>query len=129
LKDAALKTLRKSFDAGAFNFSEYDAETAHISDLISAAMTPALLSDKRIIVLKGAEKLKKGPAAELASYLRSPSEAAMLVVLLDRKTDAAELIVNSLSPESAQSHFAPLESADAARYAGELLKKEGISAS
>ncbi len=129
LKDSALRVLREAFGAGAFNFSEYDAETADIGDLISAAMTPGLMSDKRIIVLKGAEKLKKEPAAALADYVASPSDAAMLVVLLDRKTDAADLIIGRLTPGSGLAHFAPLESAGAAGYARGLLEKEGITAS
>jgi DNA polymerase III delta subunit len=129
LKDAAVRKLLTSFKIDAFNFSEYDAETADVSDLISAAMTPGLMSDTRILLLKGAEKLKKEPAAALAAYLKNPSEAAMLVILLDKKTDAAELIINSLPPESAVAHFAPLDGAGAVRYAQSLLEKEGLSAS
>ncbi len=129
LKDAAVSKLLVPFKLDAFNFSEYDADTADISDLISAAMTPGLMSDTRILLLKGAEKLKKAPAAALAAYLKTPSEAAMLVILLDKKTDAAELIINNLPPESALVHFAPLDSAAATRYAQSLLEKEGLSAS
>ena len=129
LKDAAVRKLLASFKIDAFNFSEYNAETADMSDLISAAMTPGLMADTRILLLQGAEKLKKEPAAALAAYLKNPSEAAMLVILLDKKTDAAELIINSLPPEAALAHFAPLDSAGAARYAQSLLEKEGLSAS
>ncbi|MFA6433364.1 MAG: DNA polymerase III subunit delta [Elusimicrobiales bacterium] len=128
-KAEAIEKLLASFKLDAFNFSEYDAETADITDLILAAMTPGLMADTRIILLKGAEKLKKEPAAELAAYLKAPSEAAMLVLLLDKKTDSAELLIESLSPASALAHFAPLEGAEAAIYARTLLAKEGIRAS
>lgn len=129
LKETALASLPAAFNIGAFNFSEYDAETADIGDLVSAAMTPGLMCDKRIIVLRGAEKLKKEPAAALAAYVAEPSDAAMLVILLDKRTDAADLITGSLTGESAVAHFAPLESASAARYAKGLLEKDGLTAS
>lgn len=128
-KDEAVKKLLASFAIDAFNFSEYDAETADMTDLIMAAMTPGFTADTRIILLKGAEKLKKEPAAELAAYVKNPSEAAMLVILLDKKTDSAEIIMQSLSPSSAAAHFSPLEGAEASVYAGTLLEKEGIRAS
>jgi DNA polymerase III delta subunit len=128
LKDAAVKELRARFGTDAFNFSEYDAETADIGDLISASMTPGLLAGPRLIILKGAEKLKKEPAAELAAYVKEPSEAAMLVILLDRKTDAADAIISVLPPSAALVDFAPLEGNEAARYAKSLLEKEGLSA-
>jgi len=128
-KNAAVKKLLACFRIDAFNFSEYDAETADMGDLISAAMTPGLMADTRLIILKGAEKLKKEPAAALAGYVKNPSEAAMLVILLDKKTEAAELIINSLSAAAAIAHFAPLEGGEAVRYAGSLLEKEGLRAS
>ena len=128
-KDDAVKKLLASFQIDAFNFSQYDAETADIADLILAAMTPGLMADTRIILLKGAEKLKKEPAAALAAYVKNPSQAAMLVILLDKKTDSAELIIESLSPSAALVHFAPLEGAEAAIYAKTLLEKEGLRAS
>lgn len=128
-KDDAVKKLLASFKLDAFNFSQYDAETADITDLILAAMTPGLMADTRLILLKGAEKLKKEPAAELAAYVKAPSEAAMLVILLDKKTDSAELLIESLSPSAALAHFAPLEGAEAAVYAKTLMEKEGMRAS
>ena len=128
-KDDAVKKLLASFKINAFNFSQYDAETADITDLILAAMTPGLMADTRIILLKGAEKLKKEPAAELAAYLKNPSEAAMLVIFLDKKTDSAELLIKSLSPSAALVHFSPLEGAEAVIYARTLLEKEGMRAS
>jgi DNA polymerase III delta subunit len=129
LKNEAVKKLLASFRIDAFNFSEYEAETADIGELISSAMTPGLMSDTRILLLKGAEKLKKEPAAALAAYVKSPSEAAMLVILLDKKTDAAELILKNLTAGAVSAHFAPLEAAGAARHAKNLLEKEGLSAS
>lgn len=129
LKDAALKKLRIRFGAGAFNFSEYDAETADMNDLISAAMTPGLAADTRLIILKGAEKLKKEPAAALAEYVKTPSDAAMLIILLDRKTDSADAIIDALPSSAALAHFAPLEGREAARHAKILLESEGLNAS
>ena len=128
-KDDAVKKLLVSFKIDAFNFSEYDAETADINDLIHAAMTPGMMSDTRLILLRGAEKLKKEPAAALAAYVENPSEAAMLVILLDKKTDAAELIIESLPASAALVHFSPLEPAEAEAYARTLLDKEGLRAS
>ncbi|OGS06570.1 MAG: DNA polymerase III subunit delta [Elusimicrobia bacterium RIFOXYA12_FULL_51_18] len=128
-KDDAVKKLLASFEIDAFNFSEYDAETADINDLINAAMTPGLLTGTRLILLKGAEKLKKEPAAALAAYVKSPSDAAMLVIILDKKTDAAELMVKNLPDSAALVHFAPLEADEAAAYAKKLLEKEDMRVS
>jgi len=128
-KDDAVNKLLASFEIDAFNFSQYDAETADMTDLISAAMTPGLMADTRIILLKGAEKLRKEPAMELAAYVKEPSKAAMLVILLDKKTDSAELIIESLHSSSALVHFAPLEGASAVMYAKTLVEKAGMRAS
>jgi DNA polymerase-3 subunit delta len=128
-KDEAVKKLLASFKIDAFNFSEYDSETADIGDLINAALTPGLLADTRLILLKGAEKLRKEAAAALAVYLESPSNAAVLVILLDKKTDSAELILKSLSAQAAVTHFTPLEGADAVAYAKDLVEQAGMHAS
>jgi DNA polymerase III delta subunit len=124
-----VKKLLTSFEIDAFNFSQYDAETAEITDLISAAMTPGLMADTRVILLKGAEKLKKEAAAELAAYIKNPSQAAMLVILLDKKTDSAELIIENLPPSAALAHFSPMEGGEAVIYARALMEKEGLKAS
>lgn len=132
-KEEALDKLLSGCGTDAFTFSEYDGETADVNDLISAAMTPSFIGDARVILLRSAEKLKKEQAERLAEYLKAPSDATTLLIILDKSGDgrsgAPELIIKNLPDSAALVDFAPLESVQAAMYAKRILEKEGLSAS
>lgn len=128
-KDETVEKLLAGFKTDAFNFSEYDGETADMNSLVGAAMTPSFLGGSRLILLKSAEKLKKEQAQLLADYLKAPSDTTSLVILLDKKTDSAELIIGGLPGSAALAEFPPLDEAQAAIYAKRALEKEGVSAS
>ncbi|MBI4802249.1 MAG: DNA polymerase III subunit delta [Elusimicrobia bacterium] len=128
-KADALEKLLSGFNTDAFNFSQYDGETADINDLVSAAMTPSFAGGTRLILFKSAEKLKKEQAQRLAEYLQNPSNATILLILLDKKTDSAELIIKTLPASAALINFAPLEGVQAAMFVKKMLEREGLSAS
>ena len=132
LKDETVRRLLAGFKTDAFNFSEYDGDTADVNDLVGGAMTPSFLGGARLILLKNAEKLKKDQAERLAEYLKSPSDSATLLILLDRpekKSAVPEIIIKSLPDSAALVDFAPMQEADAAVYAKKILEKEGLGAS
>ncbi|MBU2573240.1 MAG: DNA polymerase III subunit delta [Elusimicrobia bacterium] len=128
-KNDALEKLLSGFKTDAFNFSQYDGETADINDLVSAAMTPSFMGGIRLLLFKSAEKLKKEQAQRLAEYLQNPSNAATLLILLDKKTDSAELIIKNLPASAAMINFAPLEDVQAVLFAKKMLEREGLRAS
>lgn len=131
-KEEVLARLLSGCSTDAFNFSEYDGGTADVNDLTSAAMTPSFMGGARLILLRSAEKLKKEQAEKLAEYLKAPSDATTLLIVLDKNEDrrsgAPELIMKNLPEAAALVDFAPLGSVQAAMYAKRLLEKEGVSA-
>ncbi|HEY7875955.1 MAG TPA: DNA polymerase III subunit delta [Actinomycetota bacterium] len=64
---------------------------ASATELLEALSTPSLLGGRRLVVVRGAQDLKKEHAEALAEYLESPSPETVLVLVASGRTklDAA----------------------------------------
>ena len=82
-RSTVLRRLRKrleEFGDLSFNSDTFDGETALGADIVSACNTMPFASEKRLVYVRNAEKLKKADSEELVSYLESPSSQTVLAV-------------------------------------------------
>lgn len=86
LKDEALRELvRHALEPSTrdFNFDQRDAAALDAESLNTLVNTPPMLAQRRVVVLRGVEQLRKQskPREELIRYLASPNPTTLLVLV------------------------------------------------
>lgn len=64
-----------------FNSSTFDGESAIGTEITSACMQIPFASEKRFVVVKNAEKLKKDDTERIVEYLENPNESTVLALV------------------------------------------------
>lgn len=83
LVDEALDRLKKRVGDVAdldFNMQVFDGENLNIDDVIVAANTLPFASDRRLVMVRGIEKLGKEAQDALAAYVSDPSETTVMAL-------------------------------------------------
>ncbi len=84
LADARLAEIRKEALSGPFasmNFHAFEGKGLDAGDVISAASTFPAFSERRLVLVKGAESIKAAEEKRLVSYVRDPSPFTCLVFI------------------------------------------------
>ena len=82
-REAVMKRLRvRLSELGdlAFNSDNLDGETALGGDVVMACNTVPFASEKRLVHVKNADKLKKADSEQIVSYLASPCASTVLAL-------------------------------------------------
>jgi DNA polymerase III subunit delta len=68
------------------NLDEFDAESASPDEVIGAARMMPFLSEKRVVLVKNAQRWNAGELTAMAAYLESPApDASVIIAFLDTK--------------------------------------------
>ena len=92
-RDKLLKAL--GADASSMNFSRYEGDSCNPLEIIDMAETMPFLADKRVILIEDSGFFKNG-CAELADYLKSPAETA-IIIFVEKELDKRKDIYKALS--------------------------------
>lgn len=101
--DYCLKSLEKIVNVDNLNREVFYASENSAQDILNALQTLPFLSQKRLIIVKGIDKMKASDASQLSSYLLNIVETSVLVLLYNnnykKETIAKrkELVNNSIS--------------------------------
>ncbi len=93
-KEAVLARMRVRLEKLgdlSFNADSFDAETASGEEIVSACQTMPFASEKRLVVVDDAEKLKKPDAELVATYLASPADTTVLLLICEKLAKNARL--------------------------------------
>ncbi len=85
LAEEALDKLRADVAADPLSEVEFDP-SAEVAAVVEALETPSLLGGRRVVIVRGAHALKKDSIEALSSYLASPSEHSVLVLVGDARS-------------------------------------------
>jgi len=104
----ALERLKETLSSSslAFNYEQFDGETATGSEIIQAAQTLPFASEKRLVVVKNAEKLKPTEQAIIAQYAKNPVETTCLV-LVANKVNKDSPIFKAISEQKSAYEYKP----------------------
>jgi DNA polymerase III subunit delta len=91
LAEEALDRIRAEEATDPLVESSFDAETES-AQVMEALTTPSLLGGRRLIVLRGADKLTKDQTQPLGVYLEAPTSDAVLVLIAAGKTKLDALV-------------------------------------
>jgi DNA polymerase-3 subunit delta len=100
-KQEAIDEIRKTFSeetGGPVEEFVYYAGDTPTADMVSGLRNGSLFADKRIFFIKNAEAFKKNDIDLLASYIASPSDGTVLILLSEEiRLDALEKAAPSLT--------------------------------
>lgn len=86
-REAVLRRMRTRLEKLgdlSFNSDTFDGEHAEGSAIATACQTLPFASEKRLVVVSNAEKLKKTDAEEVVAYLAAPAETTVLLLLAEK---------------------------------------------
>lgn len=86
-----LRKRLESYGDMAFNSETYNGETAAGPDIVAACNTMPFASDKRLVVVTEADKLKKADSEPLVAYLDSPSPTTVLLLQAEKLAKSTRL--------------------------------------
>ena len=92
-RDKLVKAL--SGDMTSMNFSRYEGDGINPGEIIDMAETMPFLSDKRVILIENSGYFKNG-CAELADYLKNPSETTFFI-FSEKEVDKRKDIYKTVS--------------------------------
>ena len=124
-RGAAVKALKASVAPDPFNLNELDAESAE--EAVSAANTPPVFSDRRLVLVRGSRMPAEARRA-LAEYLADPLPSTTLVLQSDdKKPDAKDAVANAAAKHGGVVVFAPLGEDEAAARLTQEAKRAGVT--
>lgn len=86
-REAVLARLNKRLEAYgdmAFNSDAFDGETATGEDIVAACNTLPFASDKRLVSVTHAEKLKAADTEPIVAYLKAPNDTTVLAIVAEK---------------------------------------------
>lgn len=129
LKEKALEILTARLKPDAFNFSEFTAGKGGSREALLQAMTPPAAADRRLVILRAAEKANADEMDSIREYLDSPNPDASLVMISDRKQDKADPLYDACARAGASVSFKPLFPAEAMSFFSAMLQRDGLTVS
>ncbi len=120
-----IKTLLKPDD---FNFVKEDASSCNMGELISLAGTAPVFSERRLIILNNADKLKKAAIEALAGYLENPLSSTCFVIMHNdsKKSKKDKTLEDSCSADCVIASFDELKSNQLGPWIDAHLAEKGL---
>ena len=130
IKKRVLEELNKSIleeEMKSFNLDIYQGDKQPLGEILNRAETPPVLSEKRVVVVKGApyfsEKISDGDTKSLMSYLENPEPSTCLVLITDnmdkRKKTTKKLVAKKWLVECS-----PVKEKDLRKWIKQKLRQE-----
>lgn len=90
-----------------------DAKTSNASQILNALQTIPFVSNKRLVTVMDADKLKDKDSKAIADYLSDPNDTSILVLVADKFKESSALFKAVKSCGSQTCFFCPLPKKDA----------------
>jgi DNA polymerase-3 subunit delta len=121
LLERAVKRLRDRLAAVAdldFNLEAFDGSSTSADAILGAANTMPFMSDRRLVIVHGVDKLEASDLESLAAYARDPAPSTCLVLVATKIARNSKLYRAVAANGVAYEYAAPKRS----EYAGEVVK-------
>lgn len=83
--EETLNKLEKALNVDTLNREIFYAPDTSVHDIVLAAQTIPFIAERRLVIVKEAQRIKQTEASKLAEFLKSPSETSCLVLLWPEK--------------------------------------------
>ena len=128
LRDAALAHIKQAVvgqDGGDFNSDLFYADEADGAAIVACASEVAVFADRRLVVVKAADKLPAKQAEGLLPYLKAPNESTTLVFAA-AKLDGRLKFTQTLTQASVVVDCSPLKEAQLVPWLKQEADRLGI---
>lgn len=129
LVEEALKAIKASALTGGFasmNYHVYEGKGLDPADVIATASTLPAFSEKRLILVKGAEALKAAQEKDLIEYIKDPLETTCLVFISGAvKADKSSAFFKLLGEKGFLKACNRLSDGEILRWIKEDARKQG----
>jgi len=130
LKEEAAARIRKvalgegGAEALPWSMTVLEGGTATLAEILDAARTLPMLSPRRLVVVKEAEKIREADADPLKEYLKNPSPTTCLVFIAGAgKPDFRRAVFRALQEGAAAVEFPALKGASASKWIRERVRE------
>lgn len=123
LKEAALQGGIPDFNFDQFYYGDMD-----VSKLVSAACTLPVMSPKRLVVLRDAEKLKTAEQEMLLTYLANPSPSTTLI-FIGRSADKRKKFFSTIAKAGGLVEHSHPHEREMPKWIRWVAKKKGVEVS
>lgn len=134
LKQDALNKIRQAIfgeasgDQIVWNFTQMEAGSSSLRDILDAARTLPMMGGRRMVVVKEAEKLKGPDPEPLKEYLSHPEPTCCLVfITATGKPDLRRSLFRLLNSGASSIEFKPLRSPAVQRWIRDQVKEAGAT--
>ena len=127
LRDAALGMLRTAVlgVGGDFNYEVFYGDEASGSDIVAAASEVPVFAERRLVVVKAAEKLPARENEALLDYLAAPNEMTSLV-FVSPKLDGRLKFSQALARSAVTIDCSPLRDGQLGPWTGREAMRLGV---
>ncbi len=108
-----------------FNLDVFDGETADADAVVAAANTMPFMSERRLVIVRGSDKMHTGALNVLASYVEDPSPGTVLV-LVASKVDKRTRLYRSVEACGQVSEYAAPKRAEYPSIAADMFEALGV---
>lgn len=89
------EALKGGFES--MNYHAFEGKGLEAASLIAAAITLPAFSDKRVVLVRGADSIKASEEKELIEYIKNPMESTCLVFIGGAKADKSSSFIKCLN--------------------------------
>ena len=127
LRDSALAALKSAVlgDGGDFNYDLFYGDDASGADIVTCASEMPVFAERRLVVVKSAEKLSARESERLLGYLKEPVESTTLV-FVSQKLDGRLKFSQALARASVTIDCSPLRDAQLTPWVTRDAERLGI---
>ena len=127
LRDSALAALKRAVlgDCGEFNYDLFYGDEAGGADILACALEMPVFAERRLIVVKTAEKLSARDGEPLLAYLKEPMDTTTLV-FVSPKLDGRLKFSQALARTAVTIDCSPLRDAQLTPWVAREAERLGI---
>lgn len=127
LRDEAVATLKAALlgEGGDFNFDVFYGDDAAGTDILTCAREVPVFAERRLVLVKGAEKISAREAEALLPYLAQPVEATTLI-LVSPKLDGRLKFSQALARAAVTIDCSPLRDAQIGPWLSRDAQRLGV---
>ena len=127
LKEEGLCKLKKilfSPEIEVFNYELFREEEIESVNLLDSLQTLPFMAEKKLVVIRGVEKLSSSTQELLVSYLEKPLDSTCLILLAD-KPDARKNFFSILTEKAINVNFRPFDRSQVTAWIGDYFRRHG----
>jgi DNA polymerase III subunit delta len=111
-------------DAAAFDYAEFSADEASVDQILEAANTFPMISKKRLVLVKDAEKLKDAEQEELLGSINSLSPRSVLLLLAE-ELDHRKKFYKTMREKQVVAEFPKMKGPALESWASGFIQRKG----